>query len=64
VRDHVGTVELTPNGGGTKMVYAVKTQPTIPVVGAVVIAAVKQGVKGLIDGVVAESERRASAADG
>jgi len=64
VRDHVGTVELTPNGGGTKMVYAVKTQPTVPVVGAVVVAAVKQGVKGLIGGVVAESERRASAADG
>ena len=64
VRDHVGTVELTPNGSGTKMVYAVKTQPTVPVVGAVVIAAVKQGVKGLIGGVVAESERRASAADG
>ena len=64
VRDHVGTVELTPNGGGTKMVYAVKTQPTVPVVGAVVIAAVKQGVKGLIGGVVAESERRASAANG
>ncbi|HEV7400402.1 MAG TPA: SRPBCC family protein [Solirubrobacterales bacterium] len=64
VRDHVGTVELTPNGSGTRMVYAVKTQPTVPVVGAVVVAAVKQGVKGLIGGVVAESERRASAADG
>jgi hypothetical protein len=64
VRDHVGTVELTPSGDGTRMVYAVKTQPTVPVVGAAVIAAVKQGVKGLIGGVVAESERRASAADG
>jgi uncharacterized protein YndB with AHSA1/START domain len=64
VRDHVGTVELTPNGGGTKMVYAVKTQPTIPVVGPVVVAAVKQAIKGLIGGVAAESERRSSAADG
>jgi uncharacterized protein YndB with AHSA1/START domain len=64
VRDHVGTVELTPNGSGTRMVYAVKTQPTVPVVGAVVVAAVKQGVKGLIGGVAAESERRASAANG
>ncbi len=60
VRDHVGTVELTPNGNGTKMVYAVRTHPTVPVVGAVVVAAVKQGVKGLVDGVVAESERRAA----
>ncbi|HEY7951266.1 MAG TPA: SRPBCC family protein [Solirubrobacterales bacterium] len=61
VRDHVGTVELTPSGNGTKMVYAVRTHPTVPVVGAVVVAAVKQGVKGLVDGVVAESERRAAA---
>jgi uncharacterized protein YndB with AHSA1/START domain len=64
VRDHVGTVELTPNGGGTKMVYAVRTQPTLPLVGPVVVAAVKQAIKGLIGGVSAESERRASAADG
>jgi uncharacterized protein YndB with AHSA1/START domain len=65
VRDHVGTVELTPNGGGgTKMVYAVKTQPTVPVVGAAVVAAVKQAVKGLIGGIAGESERRASAANG
>jgi uncharacterized protein YndB with AHSA1/START domain len=61
VRDHVGTVELTPDGEGTRMVYAVRTQPTVPALGAVVIAAVKQGVKGLIDGVAADSERRARA---
>jgi uncharacterized protein YndB with AHSA1/START domain len=61
VRDHVGTVELTAGGSGTKMVYAVRTQPTVPVVGAVVVAVVKQAVKGLIDGVARESERRAAA---
>ena len=60
VRDHVGTVELTPDAGGTKMVYAVRTQPTVPIVGGAVVAAIKQGVKGLVDGVVAESERRAA----
>jgi uncharacterized protein YndB with AHSA1/START domain len=60
VRDHVGTVELTPNGGA-RMVYAVKTQPTVPVAGPVVVAVVKQAVKGLIGGIAAESERRASA---
>ncbi|HEY8083404.1 MAG TPA: SRPBCC family protein [Solirubrobacterales bacterium] len=59
VRDHLGTVELTAQNGGTKMVYAVRTQPTVPVVGAVVVAVVKQGVKGLVDGIVKESERRA-----
>jgi uncharacterized protein YndB with AHSA1/START domain len=64
VRDHVGTVELTDEGGRTKMVYAVRTQPTLPVVGPVVVAAIKQGIKGLIGGVAAESERRSSAADG
>lgn len=62
VRDHVGTVELTSGGNGTRMVYAVRTHPTVPVVGAIVVAAVKQGVKGLVDGVVKESERRAGSA--
>jgi uncharacterized protein YndB with AHSA1/START domain len=61
VRDHVGTVKLTAGGNGTEMVYAVRTQPTLPVVGAFVVAVVKQGVKGLVDGVVKESERRAAA---
>lgn len=61
VRDHVGTVELTASGSGTKMVYAVRTHPTVPVVGAVVVAVIKQAVKGLVDGVVKESERRAAA---
>jgi len=61
VRDHVGTVELTAGGSGTKMVYAVRTQPTVPVVGAIVVAVVKQAVKGLVDGIVKESERRAAA---
>ena len=65
VRDHIGTVALTAqDGGGTRMVYAVRTQPTIPVVGGVVVAAIKQAVKGLVDGVVKESERRASAGNG
>ncbi len=62
VRDHVGTVELSADGSGTKMVYAVRTQPTLPVVGFAVVAAVKQAIKGLIDGVAKESERRAAAA--
>jgi uncharacterized protein YndB with AHSA1/START domain len=60
VRDHVGTVELSEEGGGTKMVYAVRTHPTLPVVGFAVVAAIKQAIKGLIDGVAKESERRAA----
>jgi uncharacterized protein YndB with AHSA1/START domain len=62
LRDHLGTVELTAENGTTKMVYAVRTQPTLPLVGPVVVAVVRQAVKGLVDGVVAESERRATAA--
>ena len=33
VRDHVGTVELSRRDGGTKIVYAVRTTPTVPVGG-------------------------------
>jgi len=61
VRDHVGTVELTPREDGTRMTYAVRTMPTVPLVGAAVVGAVKLGIKQLIDGVSAEAERRASA---
>ncbi len=60
VRDHVGTVELTASAGGTTVVYAVRTTPTLPLAGGVVLAVVKQGVKALLDGVVKESERRAA----
>ena len=40
VRDHVGTVELVPAGGGTRIAYAVRTTPTVPVAGFAVVAAV------------------------
>lgn len=60
VRDHVGTVELTAQDGGTKVVYAVRTTPTLPLVGGAVVAVVKQGVKALLHGVAQESERRAA----
>jgi uncharacterized protein YndB with AHSA1/START domain len=60
VRDHLGTVELSAGDGGTKMVYAVRTQPTVPLVGPLVVAVVRQAVKNLVDGIVAESERRAA----
>ena len=62
VRDHVGTVKLTAAGTGTEMVYAVRTHPTVPVVGPLVVAVVKQAVKSLVEGVVEESERRAGSA--
>jgi uncharacterized protein YndB with AHSA1/START domain len=58
VRDHVGTAQLTPQGSGTKVVYAVRTTPTVPLLGGVVVAGVKRGIEQLLDGVAAESQRR------
>jgi uncharacterized protein YndB with AHSA1/START domain len=62
VRDHLGTVELSPEGDGTRVVYAVRTTPTVPLLGAALLGGVKLGIKQLLNGVTAESERRAAAA--
>ncbi len=59
VRDHVGTVQLTPSGTGTKVTYAVHTIPTLPLVGGAVVAVTRQGVKQLLNGISAEAERQA-----
>jgi uncharacterized protein YndB with AHSA1/START domain len=64
VRDHVGTVELTAEDGRTKVTYAVRTMPTVPLAGAAVVAAVKLGVKQLLTGAAAEAERRTDAPNG
>jgi uncharacterized protein YndB with AHSA1/START domain len=61
VRDHVGTVLLEPNGAGTRVTYAVRTHPTLPVVGGAVVAVVKLGVTQLLNGISAEAERRTAA---
>jgi len=61
VRDHVGTVSLEAAGDGTKVTYAVRTNPTLPVVGSAVVAVVKQGVTQLLNGISAEAERRTAA---
>lgn len=58
IRNHLGTVELHPDGDGTRMVYAVRMEPTRPLVGSAVVGAIKQGIKVLIRGVTKESERR------
>jgi len=60
VRDHVGTVELSPKDGGTEVTYAVKTTPTIPLAGPVFMAVLKKAIRDLIGGVAKESERRAA----
>jgi uncharacterized protein YndB with AHSA1/START domain len=60
LRDHVGTIELTPGEGGTRFVYAVRTTPTLPMVGGAAVAVARFGVKQLFDGIANESERRAA----
>jgi uncharacterized protein YndB with AHSA1/START domain len=60
VRDHLGTVLLTPEGTGTRVTYAVRTMPTLPLVGGAVVAVTKQGIKQLLNGISTESERRAA----
>jgi len=60
VRDHVGTVELTPEGSGTRVVYAVRTTPTLPLLGGAFLIGIKFGIKQLLGGVAKESERRAA----
>jgi uncharacterized protein YndB with AHSA1/START domain len=60
VRDHVGTVELSPSGAGTKVVYAVRTTPTLPLVGGAFLVGMKFGIKQLLGGIAKESERRAA----
>jgi uncharacterized protein YndB with AHSA1/START domain len=60
LRDHMGTVGLEPSGEGTKVTYALKATPTVPVAGGVVFAVVRRAVEQLLSGVAAESERRAA----
>jgi uncharacterized protein YndB with AHSA1/START domain len=62
VRDHLGTVALEPVDGGTRLTYAVKMIPTLPLAARFVVAGVRQGVKVLVEGVAGEAERRAAAA--
>jgi carbon monoxide dehydrogenase subunit G len=64
VRDHVGTVLLEPAGDGTKVTYAIRTTPTIPLAGVLVVAAIKQAITQLLNGVCAEAERHAATANG
>ena len=60
LRDHIGTVELSPGEGGTEITYAVKTTPTIPLAAPIIMAVLKKAIRDLIAGVSKESERRAA----
>ncbi len=60
VRDHVGTIQLSHSGGGTHVAWSVRTTPTVPLVGPVLVLVVKQAVARLLDGLIREAERRAA----
>lgn len=61
VRDHVGTVSLEPSGDGTRVTYALRALPTVPIAGGLVMRFIEQGVKQLLDGISAEAERHGAA---
>lgn len=61
LRDHLGTVSLESSDAGTKVTYALKAIPTIPFAGKVVMLGLERAVTELLNGVVSESERRATA---
>ena len=61
VRDHVGTVELTLSGAGTRVVYAVRTTPTLPLGGGAFLLGMKFAIGQLLGGVAKKAERLAAA---
>jgi uncharacterized protein YndB with AHSA1/START domain len=61
VRDHLGTVSMEPGDDGTRVTYALRAIPTVPFAGRIVMLALERAVTELLNGVVAEAERRAVA---
>lgn len=59
VKDHVGTIELSPSGSGTRMSYVVETTPTIPLVGGGLVAFLRRVIEDIAAGIASEAERRA-----
>lgn len=59
VKDHVGTIELSPVAGGTRMSYVLETSPKIPGTGFAVAAVMRKVVEDIAAGIAAEAEKRA-----
>jgi uncharacterized protein YndB with AHSA1/START domain len=62
VKSHVGTVDLSPSGSSTELVWRVDTTPSLPIPGPAWVVMVRPAIVMLLKGVTRESERRASAA--
>ena len=60
MKDHFGTVTLTPNGAsGTHVAYRIDTEPKIKPLAPLAVRITRTAVKQLLDGIVREAERRA-----
>jgi len=59
VRDHVGTVELAQTEAGTHISYHVRSTPALPIpgLGFVLEIVLKQGISGLLDGIIRAAEQ-------
>jgi uncharacterized protein YndB with AHSA1/START domain len=59
VRDHVATVDLAKAaGGGTQIVYRVRSTPTLPLAGVVLGHMLKKGIGDLLNNAIKVAERR------
>jgi Polyketide cyclase / dehydrase and lipid transport len=58
VRDHTGTVELAQTGTGTHITYTVRSTPSMPIPGLGLVMGIilRQGISGLLDGIVRAAE--------
>lgn len=58
VRDHVGTVELAKTEAGTHIAYSVRSTPSLPIpgLGLVLGVVLRQGISGMLDGIVRAAE--------
>jgi hypothetical protein len=60
LKPHVGTIELSPVAGGTRMSYVVETTPRVPLLGRLIGAIVRRTVAEISAGIAAEAERRSA----
>ena len=61
VESHTGTVDLSPAGSSTELVWTVDSTPSLPVPGAAWAVIMRPVISALLRGVKRESERRARA---
>jgi uncharacterized protein YndB with AHSA1/START domain len=61
IKSHTGTVDLSPAGSSTELVWTVDSTPSLPIPGAAWAVMVRPVITTLLRGVKRESERRARA---